>query len=181
MSKNIKQPGFLTAFFGFKRMVSPAFITFFYYIGLIGILVGVGFALMGSGPLYDQLMQSGLGAAGTIGYYIGVVVFALISILVLRFYSELLIVLFTISNRLRDISATLGETKAVEAVPAPAPGPTPAPVTEPEPEPEPEPVAVVEEAEATKEKVPASEADTPAEEKDTESDEPSEGDKSEKD
>ncbi len=139
MSKNTKQPGFFAAFFGFRRMVSPAFITLFYYLGLIGILVGAGFALMGSGPVYDQFMQSGLGAAGTIGYYVGVVVFALISILVLRFYSELLIVLFAISNRLSDISAILDAPKAADPEPAPTPVAAPAPAPEPESEPEPEP------------------------------------------
>jgi len=143
MHKNTKQPGFLAAFFGFRRMVSPAFITLFYYLGLIGILAGAAYALMGSGPVYDRLMQSGLGAAGTIGFYIGVVIFALISILVLRFFCELLIVLFTVSNRLSDISATLGEDEPKAAQPAPvaleesAPEPVSEPMAEPAPEPEP--------------------------------------------
>ncbi len=138
MSKNTKQPGFLAAFFGFRRMVSPAFITLFYYLGLIGILAGTAYALMGSGPVYDQLVQSGLGASGSVGLYAGAAIFALISILLLRFFCELLIALFTISNRLSDVLAILDTPKVAEPIAAPTPMATPEAEAQTAPEPQPQ-------------------------------------------
>ncbi len=129
MSKTYKQPGFLAAFFGFKRMVSPVFIRLFYYLGLLAIIAGAVAALMGKGPVYDELMQTGLNIGGAVGYYIAVVLVSLIIILIWRFYCELLIVLFSIFNRLGDISAALQDHN-VASPPPPAPviAPVPAPV-----------------------------------------------------
>jgi Domain of unknown function (DUF4282) len=93
-------------------MVSPVFIMFFYYLGLVVIVLGALSALFTSGQVRYALMSSGMGAAGAIGYYIGVPLAALFFILIWRFYCELLIVLFSIFNRLGDISNLLKDGNA---------------------------------------------------------------------
>ncbi len=119
MSKTYKQPGFLAAFFGFKRMVSPVFIRLFYYLGMIGILTGAGAAFMQKGPMAEHILHSGLSIGGAVGYYVAIVLAALALTLIWRFCCELLIVLFSIFNRLDEISSALNHAaEAADAAPS---------------------------------------------------------------
>lgn len=106
------KPGFLAAFFGFKRMVSPFFIGIVYFVGLISIIVGIGAALY-TGP-QTVFAQAGFDMSGMMLYaaYAGIVALGLAAILIWRFYCEMLIVLFSIFNRLSDIKSVLQDRPA---------------------------------------------------------------------
>jgi len=95
------------AFFGFKRMVSPFFLSLVYFVGLIGIvLVTVGalykapilVAMQQTLPINDKMM---------FGVYGAIILTGILAILLWRFVIELQIVLFGIFNRLDEIRIIL--------------------------------------------------------------------------
>ncbi|MBL4617036.1 MAG: DUF4282 domain-containing protein [Robiginitomaculum sp.] len=107
MDNNETRPNFIAAFFGFKRMVSPFFISIVYFLGLIVILASTGGALL-KGPV-DIFAQAGLDLEGMMVWagYAGLVLIGFGGILIWRFYCEMFIVLFSIFNRLSDIKSAL--------------------------------------------------------------------------
>ncbi|PHR56947.1 MAG: hypothetical protein COA47_12360 [Robiginitomaculum sp.] len=113
------RPGFFAAFFGFKRMVSPFFITLVYFLGLIGIIACVVKHIM-QGPnlpgyLVGYMDQYVPGDMQTYVAYALVVLGGFLVILVWRFVCELLISLFGIFNRLSEIKVLLGEPVSAAA------------------------------------------------------------------
>ncbi len=107
--ENTSETGFFAAFFGFKRMVSPFFITLLYFVGLIGIVISIGMALW-QGPQVISVSMAMLGLpdiAQTIIGYGAIVLGGLLMILVWRFFCESMIVLFGIFNRMGDIKKAL--------------------------------------------------------------------------
>jgi len=107
MENNETRPNFLAAFFGFKRMVSPFFISIVYFLGLIVILASIGGTLY-SGP-EKAFAQAGFELEGMMVYagYAGIVLIGFAGILIWRFWCEMLIVTFSIFNRLSDIKSAL--------------------------------------------------------------------------
>lgn len=107
MENNETRPNFIAAFFGFKRMVSPFFISIVYFLGLIVILASIGGALF-KGPV-EVFGQAGVELEGMMVYaaYAGIVLIGFVGILIWRFWCEVLIVTFSIFNRLSDIKSAL--------------------------------------------------------------------------
>jgi len=109
MHNKQSQPNFFAAFFGFKRMVSPFFIGLIYFLGLIAIIIGTGLALWQGPQAVGAFQMMDLQGSMIIAAYVGIVLLGLLTVLMWRFYCELLIVLFGIFNRLDDIKSLLKE------------------------------------------------------------------------
>ncbi len=113
------RPGFFAAFFGFRRMVSPFFITLVYFLGLIGIIACVVKHIMQGpnlpGHLVGYMDRYVPGDMQTYVAYALVVLGGFLVILAWRFVCELLISLFGIFNRLSEIKALLGEPVSAAA------------------------------------------------------------------
>jgi len=107
-NKSSTQPNFFAAFFGFKRMVSPFLIGLIYFLGLIAIIIGTGLALWQGPQAVGAFQMMDLQGSMIIAAYVGIVLLGLLTVLMWRFYCELLIVLFGIFNRLDDIKNLLG-------------------------------------------------------------------------
>ena len=143
MQNESSRPGFFAAFFGFKRMVSPFFITILYFVGLITIVLAIGFALWrGPQSMPAMPMLSLPDIAQMILGYVAILLCGLLAILIWRFYCELLIVLFGIFNRLGDIKEAL-EKPALAAESAARVQSTIAPIPAPPVDPEPSAAEVV--------------------------------------
>jgi len=132
MKDQSTQPGFFTAFFGFKRMVSPFFLTLVYFLGLLGIITGTVLAVMHAPQMIQMQTGVQLEILPMVGAYIGIVLGGLLLILGWRFGCELLIVLFGIFNRLTQIKCLLQEpvnaavtAARVQSTIAPVPVPLP--------------------------------------------------------
>ncbi len=122
MSQHKSEPNFFAAFFGFKRMVSPFFITLLYFAGLIGIVISIGIALW-QGPQVISVSMAMLNLPDIAQMIIGygaIILGGLLMILIWRFFCESMIVLFGIFNRMDDIKSLLLD-KPVPATPDPAP------------------------------------------------------------
>lgn len=135
MGQKNTAPGFIAAFFSFKRMISPAFIALAYFIGLLAIVAGTGWDLF-TGPdtiiLLLALSQFNIHLTSDVALTVSYTVTffgGLFWILVWRFTCELLIVLFAIDRKVSEINIVLrGKaptgrpvTDPAVAIPMPAP------------------------------------------------------------
>ena len=84
--------------FGFKNFIAPTVIKFFYYIGLLAMLFG------GLGVIVYAVAEMGnLGGAEAGKMILAAIVGVPISILFLRFSTEMWLVLFEMNERLGQI------------------------------------------------------------------------------
>lgn len=83
---------------GFRRFIAPTVIKFFYYLGLVIAIFG------GLGSVVYALAEMGnLGAPQSMAMIVGALVGTPIVILLLRFSTEMWLVLFEINSRLGEI------------------------------------------------------------------------------
>lgn len=84
--------------FGFQRFIAPAVIKFFYYLGLIATFFGAAGVI-----IYALVEMGNLGAAQAGGIIVGTLIGAPLLILLMRFSTEMWLVIFEINNRLGQI------------------------------------------------------------------------------
>ena len=91
-------------FFAFKRMITPVIIQIFFWIGVVGCILG-GLGMIGVG----LLSLSGRDAANGILTILSGLGLIFLGPLVVRIYCEIMIVLFRINETLTDISQSLAK------------------------------------------------------------------------
>lgn len=79
--------------FNFDKMITPIFITLFFWMGIVAAMVG-GFILIGFGMISDR---------GNMIHIIGGVISLFIGPLLIRVYSEMLMVVFKMQESLIQI------------------------------------------------------------------------------
>jgi hypothetical protein len=84
--------------FGFRKFIAPIVIKILYYLGLVAIVFG-GLGVI----IYAMTEMSGLGARLSMQMIIGALIGAPILILILRFMTEMWLVLFEMNDRLAQI------------------------------------------------------------------------------
>ncbi|HFC10208.1 MAG TPA: DUF4282 domain-containing protein [Chloroflexi bacterium] len=94
-------------FLAFRRMVTPIIIQVIFWIGVVGVILGgiVGFFSM----LITGISQGE--AMSILGALIGVPLMTIVGLLLVRLYTELLIVIFRINDTLTDIKNLLEERR----------------------------------------------------------------------
>ncbi len=94
-------------FLAFRRMVTPIIIQVIFWIGVVGVILGgiVGFFSM----LITGISQGE--ATSILGALIGVPLMTIVGLLLVRLYTELLIVIFRINDTLTDIKNLLEERR----------------------------------------------------------------------
>lgn len=84
--------------FGFRKFIAPGVIKFLYYIGLIGLIFG-GLGVV----LYAITDASNIGAMHAGQLIFGAVIGVPVLIFILRFSTEMWLVLFEMNDRLGDL------------------------------------------------------------------------------
>lgn len=84
--------------FGFRKFIAPTVIKFIYYIGLVATVFGALGVV-----IYAMTEMQALGGAQTMRMIAAAVIGAPIVILVLRFTTEMWLVLFEMNERLAEI------------------------------------------------------------------------------
>ena len=94
-------------FLAFRRMVTPIIIQVIFWIGVVGVVLGgiVGFFTM----LITGISRGE--AMSILGALIGVPLMTIVGLLLVRLYTELLIVIFRINDTLTDIKNLLEERR----------------------------------------------------------------------
>ncbi|MEQ8934249.1 MAG: DUF4282 domain-containing protein [Amphiplicatus sp.] len=84
--------------FGFQRFIAPTVIKFFYYIGLVfTVFAGLGVIV------YALAEMKNLGGQQSAGMILAALIGTPIMILLMRFSTEMWLVIFEINNRLGQI------------------------------------------------------------------------------
>jgi hypothetical protein len=92
-------------FLNFDKLIGSQLIKILYYLGLIGIALGV------IGGVFGGLASMGSGFFSGLGMIIGVIIGGVLAVLFWRFMCELYIILFRMADDLRDIkTAKTGPT-----------------------------------------------------------------------
>ncbi len=94
-------------FLAFRRMVTPIIIQVIFWIGVVGVILGgiVGFfSMLITGISHGEAMP-------ILGALIGVPLMTIVGLLLVRLYTELLIVIFRINETLTDIKHLLEEQR----------------------------------------------------------------------
>ncbi len=94
-------------FITFRRMVTPIIIQILFWIGVVGVLISgiIGFF----GGLISGIGEGDVGAI--FGALLGVPILTIVGLLLVRLYSELLIVIFRIHDSLVDIRNALEKSE----------------------------------------------------------------------
>ncbi len=91
----------LNQFLSFDKLIGTKLITILYYLGLVGIALGlIGGVLSGLGTMVS------LSFVGGIGLVIGSIIGAAVGLLFWRFICEMYLLLFRMADDLRDIKAS---------------------------------------------------------------------------
>ena len=98
-------------FLNFDKLMGPWLVRIVYYLGLIGILIGVVLGILGS------LAAMGVLGIGALGGVIGAPIAGVLGICFLRFACELYIVLFKMGDDLAAIRGGGSSAMANTAIP----------------------------------------------------------------